>query len=125
MKLNLSASAIAGFSLAFFVVATPCASAGSSASDLDLVCTGNSYAKANDPFPTTETLSFKREGKNPAAIELPESKKQTNTRTISSNPIQLKFTVDSWIGEYFNFTGDLFLIHKDGRFKKFACKPKA
>lgn len=125
LKLNLSPSAIAGFSLAFLALSAPCARAGSSPTELDLVCTGNSYTKANDPFPTTETVSFKRDGKNSTAIEFPGSKKPTNVRVISSNPIQLKFTVDSWTGEYFNFTGDLFLIHKDGRFEKFACKPKA
>jgi hypothetical protein len=28
-------------------------------------------------------------------------------------------------GEYFNFTGDLFLIHRDGGFTRLVCKPKA
>jgi hypothetical protein len=43
---------IAGLFLAFALVAAPCAMAGPS--DLNLVCSGNSYGKEGDPFPTTE-----------------------------------------------------------------------
>ncbi len=94
-------------------------------SDLDLVCNGNSYGKGGDLFPTSETVSFKTEGKKPVMIELPDSDKPIRASIISSNPIQLKFSARGLTGEYFNFSGDLFLIHKDGRFTKLACKPKA
>ncbi|MGB7046549.1 MAG: hypothetical protein WBD65_17125, partial [Methylocella sp.] len=70
-KICHSISAIAGLFLAFAPFAAPCAMA--EPSDLDLVCSGNSYGKLGDPFPTTETVSFKREGKKPAMIGLPGS----------------------------------------------------
>jgi hypothetical protein len=58
-------------------------------------------------------------------IGLPGSDKPTKASMVSSNPIQLKFSARGLTGEYFNFTGDLFLIHRDGRFTKLVCKPKA
>jgi hypothetical protein len=109
-------SAIAGLFLAFAPFAAPCAMA--EPSDLDLVCSGNSYGKDGDPFPTTETVSFKKEGKNPVMIGLPGPDKPTKASIVSSNQIQLKFSARGLTGEYFNFSGDLFLIHKDGRYTK-------
>ena len=120
-KTSHSVSTIAGF----FVAAAPFTCTMAGPSDLDLVCSGNSYGKLGDPFPTTETVSLKREGKKPVMIGLPGSNKPTKASIVSSNPIQLKFSSAGLTGEYFNFSGDLFLIHKDGRFTKLTCKPKA
>jgi hypothetical protein len=122
-KISHSIPAIAGLFLAFAPFAAPYTMAGSS--DLDLVCSGNSYSKLGDPYPTPETVSFKTEGKNSVMIDLPGSNKPTKARIGASNPIQLKFSAAGLTGEYFKFSGDLFLIHKDGRFTKLLCKPKA
>jgi hypothetical protein len=40
----------------------------------------------------------------------------------SNNDIQLKFKTDEFIGEYFYYTGDLFLIYKSGHLARLACK---
>ena len=90
--------------------------------DLSLVCTGNSY-KQDGPFPTVETFSLKIEGKKPVMIGGPGSEKPVKARVIASNAIQLKFTTGKFTGEYFNFTGDLFLIHTDGHLTRLTCKP--
>jgi hypothetical protein len=89
---------------------------------LDLVCTGNSY-KADGPFPTVETFSVKIDGKKPVIIGGPGSEKPVKAHTIASNAVQLKFSTGNYTGEYFNFTGDLFLIHSDGRLTRLTCKP--
>src|SRR3984893_11810528 len=98
IKICHSISAIAGLFLAFAPFAAPCAMA--EPADLDLVCSGNSYGKDGDPFPTTETVSFKREGKKPVMIGLPGSDKPTTASIISS--IQLKFSARGLTREYFN-----------------------
>jgi hypothetical protein len=90
--------------------------------DLNLVCTGNSY-KQDGPFPTVETFSLKIEGKKPVMIGGPGSEKPVKARIIANNAIQLKFATGKFTGEYFNFTGDLFLIHTDGRLTRLTCKP--
>ena len=92
-----------------------------SAEELDLACSGNSYKHA-DPFPTPETFSLKIGEKNSVAIG-GGSLHPGKVRVSSNNPIQLKFTAGKFTGEYFHLTGDLFLIHPDGRFMKLACKP--
>jgi hypothetical protein len=93
--------------------------------DLDLVCSGNSYSKLGDPFPDRETISLETNDKTHVTIILPGSDKPTKAKIISSNPIQLKFSTAEFTGEYFNFSGDLFLIHKDGRLTRLVCTPKA
>lgn len=118
-KICHSISAAAVFFLAF---AAPCAAAGPS--DLDLVCSGNSYGKEGNPFPTPETVSFQRDGKSRVLITLPGADKPSPARIVSNNPIQLKFSASGLTGEYFNFSGDLFLIHQDGRFTRLLCKTK-
>jgi len=109
--------------LAFAAFATTSALAGPSA--LDLACSGNSYTKTGDPFPTPETVSFATDGGGLVTLVVPGSDKPTKARVVSRNAIQLRFSAGGVIGEYFNFTGDLFLIHQDGRFTRLVCKPKA
>jgi len=90
--------------------------------ELNLACSGNSYT-ADGPFPTPETFSLKIEGKKPVLIGGLGSEKPVKARTLANNAIQVKFATREFTGEYFNFTGDLFLIHKDGRLTKLLCKP--
>jgi hypothetical protein len=118
-----SISAVAALFVAFAPFAPLRAIAAQS--DLDLICSGNSYGKEGDALPTAETVSFKRAGKKPPMISLPGSDELTTAKIVSSNPIQLKFSAGGLIGEYFNFTGDLFLIHKDGRLTRLVCRPRA
>ena len=125
MQINTSHSiaALTGIFVAFAPFIVTCAIA--EPPDLDVVCSGNYYRRTGDPFPTTEAVSFKREDKKLITISFPGAHKPTKANIISSNSIQLKFSADSMTGEYFNFTGDLFLIHKDRRLMKLVCKPKA
>ena len=44
-------------------------------------------------------------------------------RTISNNKIQLKFATKEFVGEYFHYTGDLFLIYPSGQLARLSCMP--
>jgi hypothetical protein len=44
-------------------------------------------------------------------------------RTISDNKIQLKFATKEFVGEYFHYTGDLFLIYPSGQLARLNCSP--
>ena len=46
-----------------------------------------------------------------------------DVRVVSDNKIQLKFEADDYTGEYFHYTGDLFLIYKSGHLARLMCKP--
>jgi hypothetical protein len=40
---------------------------------------------------------------------------------ISDNKIQLKFSTKDFVGEYFHYTGDLFLIYHSGELARLTC----
>jgi hypothetical protein len=42
-------------------------------------------------------------------------------RITSNNKIQLKFATKDFVGEYFHYTGDLFLIYKSGELARLSC----
>ena len=42
-------------------------------------------------------------------------------RITSNNKIQLKFATKEFVGEYFHYTGDLFLIYKSGSLVRLNC----
>jgi len=44
-------------------------------------------------------------------------------RTISDNKIQLKFATKEFVGEYFHYTGELFLIYPSGQLARLTCSP--
>jgi hypothetical protein len=43
------------------------------------------------------------------------------SRITSNNKIQLKFTTSEFVGEFFHYTGDLFLIYKSGQLGRLNC----
>jgi hypothetical protein len=42
-------------------------------------------------------------------------------RITSNNKTQLKFETKEFVGEYFHYTGDLFLIYPSGRLARLSC----
>lgn len=42
-------------------------------------------------------------------------------RITSNNKIQLKFATKDFVGEYFHYTGDLFLIYPEGKLARLNC----
>jgi hypothetical protein len=44
-------------------------------------------------------------------------------RVTSDNRIQLKFSTKEFVGEFFHYTGDLFLIYKSGQLARLTCTP--
>jgi hypothetical protein len=104
---------------ALLALSAPALAAGRPAS-LSLSCTGNSY-KHDDPFPAPETVALKTSGKGSVTVNIGQGGAD-NARVLSNNAYQLRFAAGKFTGEYFHLTGDLFLIHSDGRLIKLACK---
>ncbi len=92
--------------------------------DLKLTCAGNSYWKG-DPFPTPETFFLDVAGTKPVKVMIKQlgSEKADKAGTVANNSLQLKFATSKFVGEYFYFTGDLFLITTDGHLIRLVCKP--
>ena len=49
--------------------------------------------------------------------------KELSARLVSDNKIQLKFGTKQYVGEFFHYTGDLFLIYPSGRLARLTCSP--
>jgi hypothetical protein len=49
--------------------------------------------------------------------------KTLNPRITANNKIQLKFATKEFVGEYFHYTGDLFLIYNSGQLARLSCSP--
>ncbi len=47
--------------------------------------------------------------------------KALSPRITSNNKIQLKFSTKEFVGEYFHYTGDLFLIYPNGQLARLSC----
>jgi len=45
----------------------------------------------------------------------------SDARVMSNNNIQLKFRTKDFVGEFFHYTGDLFLIYKSGHLARLTC----
>ena len=43
---------------------------------------------------------------------------------VSDNKIQLKFRTKDFVGEFFHYTNDLFLIYRSGHLARMTCKPE-
>jgi len=47
----------------------------------------------------------------------------SNVRVLSNGKIQLKFQTKDFTGEFFHYTGDLFLIYRSGHLARLTCTP--
>jgi hypothetical protein len=47
--------------------------------------------------------------------------KALSPRITSNNKVQLKFATKEFAGEYFHYTGDLFLIYPKGQLARLSC----
>lgn len=68
--------------------------------------------------PINLNLNLGSDGK--ATIEMAGDKK-LNAHVTSDNKIQLKYKTKQFVGEFFHYTGDLFLIYKSGKLARLTC----
>jgi hypothetical protein len=84
-----------------------------------LSCTGQLIDTGAAPGKPS-TLKLSLGPKKDVALDLGEG--SIKARTTSDNDIQLKFITKDLIGEYFHYTGDLFLIYKSGKLMHVTCQ---
>ena len=85
-----------------------------------LACTGSLIAP-DAVSQTDRTLQLSIGPKQKVALDL--GKGNMNARVTSNNKIQLKFSTTDFVGEFFHYTNDLFLIYKSGHLARLTCKP--
>ena len=109
--------------LAAFVLALISLSTAQAADSLKLACTGDMIEPAGlAKAPITIAAMF-----SPATqvskVSVDLGKGAIDAPVLSNNKIQLKFRTKDFVGEYFYYTGDMFLIHKSGHLARLACNP--
>jgi hypothetical protein len=65
-------------------------------------------------------LNLSLGGPGKTTIEMGGNKK-LNADVTTDNTIQLKFQTKDYVGEFFHYTGDLFLIYKSGHLARLSC----
>jgi hypothetical protein len=87
-------------------------------------CNGQVVQGATSPNiqPKPIDLKVTLGDKNKLSLAMGDGKTLT-PRISSNNKIQLKFDTKEFTGEYFHYTGDLFLIYKSGLLARLTCTP--
>ena len=108
-------TAIVGLAMAVMMVAAHAAQAPQQFS-----CSGNMHEPTGlAPSPKSGRLIVSPTNK----ISLDLGQGDLKVSLMSDNKIQLKFSTKEFTGEFFHYTGDLFLMYKSGVFAKLTCTP--
>jgi hypothetical protein len=101
----------------FFLLATFGGSA--IAADQQFSCKGQMIEPTGEQTAPV-TLNLSLGGPHKTTIEMDAGKK-FNIHVTSDNKIQLKFETKQYVGEFFHYTNDLYLIYKSGHLARLAC----
>jgi hypothetical protein len=71
--------------------------------------------------PSPQSIQLTLSSAKEVALDL--GKGDNNARVLSDNKIQLKFRAKDYVGEFFHYTNDLFLIYKSGHLARLTCNP--
>ncbi|WP_027578272.1 hypothetical protein [Bradyrhizobium sp. Ai1a-2] len=81
-----------------------------------LACSGSLFdPTASAPSTKTVTLALGP----PVSIDTGNGPQRASV--VSNNKIQLRFRTKDFTGEYFHYTGDLFLIYRSGHLARLTC----
>jgi hypothetical protein len=92
------------------------------AAERQFSCKGQVIQEMTDPAvqPKPIDLNVTLGAKNELTITTDDGKKLA-PRITGNNKIQLKFATKEFVGEYFHYTGDLFLIYNSGPLARLSC----
>ena len=92
------------------------------AAEQQFSCKGQVIQEMTNPAAQPNPIDLKMTlgEKNKLSITTGDGK-MLNPRITSNNKIQLKFLTKEFMGEYFHYTGDLFLIYKSGPLARLNC----
>ena len=92
------------------------------AAERQFSCKGQVVQGETDPAAPQKTLDLNvtLSDKNKLSMKTGDGK-MLAPRITSNNKIQLKFVTKDFVGEYFHYTGDLFLIYPSGALARLSC----
>ena len=94
------------------------------AAEQQFSCTGNIIHGETNPNPLNQPkpidLNVTLSDENKLSIKTGDGKLLA-PRITSDNKVQLKFETEDFVGEYFHYTGDLFLMYHSGQLARLTC----
>ena len=92
------------------------------AAEQQFSCKGQVVQEMSNPAvqPKPIDLNLTLDDKNKLSMKTGDGKTLA-PRVTSNNKIQLKFATKEFVGEYFHYTGDLFLIYNSGQLARLNC----
>jgi hypothetical protein len=81
-------------------------------------CKGN-VIESTGLAPSAKTVRLVLNPANKVSIDL--GRGDAKASVMSDNKVQLKFSTKDFVGEFFHYTGDLFLIAKSGHLARLTC----
>jgi hypothetical protein len=90
------------------------------AAEQQFSCKGQVVQEITNPAAQPIDLNVTLDDKNKLSMTTRDGKMLT-PRITSNNKIQLKFATKEFVGEYFHYTGDLFLIYNSGLLARLNC----
>ena len=97
--------------------------AAQAADSLKISCTGDMFEPGGfKKSPTTLTAIFSPASKA-TKVSVDLGKGNVSPVVLSNNPLQLKFRTKDFTGEYFHYSGDMFLIYRSGHLARLNCTP--
>ena len=91
----------------------------SNAADRQFSCQGQMIDPSGEQKAPVE-ISFTLGDKSQMGLKT-SGDKPLASRIVSNNKIQLKFATKEFVGEFFHYTGDLFLIYPSGQLARLTC----
>jgi hypothetical protein len=94
----------------------------STAAEQQFSCKGQVIQEMTNPAVPQQPIDFSvtLSEKNKMSIKTSDNKTLT-PRITNNNKIQLKFVTKEFVGEYFHYSGDLFLIYRSGQLARMNC----
>jgi hypothetical protein len=94
----------------------------STAAEQQFSCKGQVIQEMANPAVPQRPIDFgvTLSENNKMSIKTSDNKTLT-PRITSNNKLQLKFATKEFVGEYFHYSGDLFLIYKSGQLARMNC----
>src|SRR5262245_510894 len=94
----------------------------STAAEQQFSCKGQVIQEMANPAVPQKPIDFSvtLSEKNKMSIKTSDNK-TLSPRITNNNTIQLKFVTKEFVGEYFHYSGDLFLIYRSGQLARMNC----
>ena len=94
----------------------------STAAEQQFSCKGQVIQEMANPAVPQRPIDFRVTLSENNKMSIKTSDNKTLTPRITSNTkLQLKFATKEFVGEYFHYSGDLFLIYKSGQLARMNC----